>query len=660
MKKTVFSSRLFLFTLKLNWIPFALIAVGAGLLGSLFGGLWYGLGFGDSVNVFNIADVGTFLRYLPLALIPLTVRSFIFYTRRCESDFYESLPYTRTQILVSVSAATALLALGMLIVSAATSIIVFMEALKGSIFLIGESLLILLAYLIASLIAIFATAIAISITGHAVNATLASFLIVFTPRMVINEIAKIAERSPLLTGTTEIFKNQYNLLTSIPQALPTLSAYIYSLVLAVSLFALALTLFKRRRSEIATNFYASGTVGHILRTALSFSIAMSLLTQLILISDENVFGTIVSAIFSFIFLLIVHFGYELIAVKGKRALISAAKGLPILFATCAIVIGIGFSLGAIMENRLPDADEMTYVRYTEISYSSEMSMTDYVDRELSGMRLEDKEARAIIARALADNDEAYREDKYDQTFYYSDEQYVEITVEIGTSGGKMVRNLLITYDDKMALDKLLAEREDYRRIWMDIPSDPFAVLHSSYFSTVMLDRDEAALVYETLLSELDSVGFDSWYAANCDVMAEYLIVVVRRATDAFKLRVPITPETPKAYALMTDLLDKKSEEQYNDLVERIDDAMSGGAPFELSISIQTSETDLFGWFYIDDSADGKKSGEFIKNCLTPIREGDSNIYLQLFEGDYASYQFALSGKYTAEELKQYFDESMIK
>jgi hypothetical protein len=140
MKKTVFSPRIFLFTLRLNWLPFVIVAAGAGILGSLFGGLFYGLGFGDSVNVFNIADVGAILRYLPLALIPLTVRSFIFYTRRCESDFYESLPYTRTQILVSVSAATALLALGMLIVSAATSLIVFMEALKGSIFLIGESL----------------------------------------------------------------------------------------------------------------------------------------------------------------------------------------------------------------------------------------------------------------------------------------------------------------------------------------------------------------------------------------------------------------------------------------------------------------------------------------------------------------------------------------
>ena len=660
MKKTVFSKRLFLFTLRLNWLPYVLVAAGFGFLGSLYGGLFYGFGFGDSVDVFNIADVGPLLRFLPLALIPLTVRSFVFYTKRCEADFYEALPYTRTQILVSVSAATALLAFGMLTVSAATSLIVFAENLKGSIFLIGESLLILLAYFIASLVAISATAVAISITGHAVNAALASYLIAFTPRMVINQIAAIAERSPLLAGTTEIFKNQYNLLTALSVSLPTLSAFVYSLILAISLFALALLLFKRRRSEIATSFCANKIVLHILRTALSFSFAMSVINNLISINDGNAFGTIAVAIFCFVVFLVVHFGYDLIAVKGKRAFISAAKGLPVLIGVCAIVTGIGFSLGAIMENTVPDADEMSYVRYTEISYSDEMSMIDYVDKELSGVRLYDEEARQIIARVLAENDEAYRSGKYEQTYYYSDKTYVEITVEIGLGAGRIVRNLMIATEDKTALDNIILEREDYRRIWMDLPSEPYAVVYPSYYSNVRLDRSEAALVYEMLLSELDSVGFDAWYAANCDASAEYIVVVVRRAANAFKLRIPITPETPKAYALMNELLDEKSMEAYQALLSRIDDAMSGGAPLDLSITIQTQDSDLFDSLYIDNSANGKRVGEFVKNCLTPCIIGDSQIYLQLFEDDFPFYMFALSDKYTTEELKQYFDESMMK
>ena len=75
---------------------------------------------------------------------------------------------------------------------------------------------------------------------------------------------------------------------------------------------------------------------------------------------------------------------------------------------------------------------------------------------------------------------------------------------------------------------------------------------------------------------------------------------------------------------------------------------------------KVQDTGIYGTFYIDNSEEGKKAGELVKDCLTPCVFGSSQLYLQLFEDDYPSYIFALSDKYTVEELKQYFDALTIK
>ena len=234
------------------------------------------LGIKDGSDIVDISTVDSLLPLLPLALIPLTVRAFGFYMKRCDADFYESLPYTRTQVLFSQSAALAVLSLGMLLVSSATSIITAIEDLEGCIFLVGDSLLLILAYFIASLIAIFATVIAVSITGNSFNAVLASYLILFTPATIKDQLSAFAERSPTLEGTSVLLKNEFNLLTYMPSEVPRLSAYIYSLVLAILLCFVALILFKRRRSEVATNFFANSLVGHILRICLTLNLGCSI------------------------------------------------------------------------------------------------------------------------------------------------------------------------------------------------------------------------------------------------------------------------------------------------------------------------------------------------------------------------------------------------
>ena len=652
MKNSIFSTRLFRFSLQMNWLPFLIVAVASGLLGRLVGFLYFGNS--GSVDIVDVTTVGSLLPFLPVALIPLTVRAFGFYMKRCEADFYESLPYTRTQVLFSQSAALAVLSLGMLLVSSATSIITAIEDLEGCIFLVGDSLLLILAYFIASLIAIFATVIAVSITGNSFNAVLASYLILFTPATIKEQLAAFAERSPTLEGTSVLLKNEFNLLTYMPSEVTRLSAYIYSLVLTILLCFVALLLFKRRRSEVATNFFANSLVGHILRICLTLNLGCSIVGVVFGVGEYES-AAIIRACFSLVALLILYFGYELLARRSFRALKKTLIGLPILLGTCVLIVAIGLSLGSVMESRTPDAEDIAYVSYGSSDTYEEMSMSLYVESQLSGMKIYDDEAREIIAKALKENTEAYRAGNFDQVYYLSETEYFRMQVVIGTKLGPMVRNVMLSYDDFSTLSSILAEQDEFMRLWMDLPENPYAVLHYGYYQDSMLDREEAALVYEALLRDLKTVDFGTWYAANQVGSAEELSVVVRTASDAFKLRVPITEHTPEAYALMTKMLREKREEQCQLLADRIDEAASGGDELELSLSIYNEKINLFGWFCVDSSEVGVASAEFIKGCLTADGEGDTYVYVQLFEDNYPSYSFFLSDKYTIEEIKTLFE-----
>lgn len=665
MKKYL-SSKLLIFTLRENWLPFAIVSV-LGVLSTLIVNS-INFAFADTVIILNIASVSPILRSIPMLLIPFAVKAFGFYMKRCESDFYESLPYTRIQVLFSVTAALSLLSIGALTVTALGSYAVSLEHIKSHVFLMRDSFLLLVAYVIACEISIFGTAVAVSVTGHTVNAMIASALLLYMPRWAVDTVASFAESSPLLSDRIEIFKNQFNVLTMQPMEAPKLSAYIYSLVLAILMALAAIFFFKRRKSEIATSFYGSSVVGHILRAAISLPFAFLFIGQFTRLGEDNFVAVAAAMLFSLVLLFAVYFGYELVAVKNKRAFVSALRGLPILIGASAVILTVGLSSGAIASSHVPDAESIRYVKVvsTDSYYGAlgaDLNMQQYAERRLTNLRLDDEESRKIIADAIRENTEAYENGDFDKKYYYSNQKYVNTVVEVGTGFGSFRRNLMLSVEHADRLNELLAQHNEYRHAWTDLPDTPYAVMHNSG-TMVALSREDAELAYEALLRDVSRMTYEEWYDANAYGSYNSLTVVIVEDGDAYKLELPVSAATPEANDFINAKMAALVAKSHQDMLSLVNSAMNGERTLEISINVCTQDSEQFSWFILDDSAEGRAVGELVKAITLPkTPSNDGYVVIGLWRSDTAGYQyyeFALSDAYSMEEIKQFFNEEMSK
>ena len=665
MKKYL-SSRLLIFTLRENWLPFAIVS-GLGVLSTVIVNSMT-FAFADTVMILNILSLSPVFKSIPILLIPFTVKAFGFYMKRCDSDFYESLPYTRVQVLLSVTAALSLLSIGALTVTALGSYVVSLEHIKSHVFLMRDSFLLLIAYVIACEISIFGTAVAVSVTGHTVNAMIASALLLYMPRWAVDTVASFAESSPLLSDRIEIFKNQFNVLTMQPMEAPKLSAYIYSLVLAILMALAAMFFFKRRKSEIATSFYGSATVGHVLRAAISLPLAFLLIGQFSRFGEDNFVAVAAAMLFSLVLLFAVYFGYELIAVKNKRAFASAFRGLPILVGVSAVILAVGLSSGAIASSRVPDAESIRYVRVvsTDSYYGalgSDINMQQYAQRRLTNLCLDNEEARKIVADAIRENTEAYENGDFDKKYYYSNQKYVNTVVEVGTGFGSFSRNLMLSVEHADRLNELLAQHDEYRRAWTDLPDEPYAVMHNSG-TMVALSREDARLAYEALLRDVSKMTYEQWYDANAYGSYNSLTVVIVEDGDAYKLELPVSAATPEANDFINAKMAALVAKSHQDMLSLVNSAINGERTLEISINVCTQDSEQFSWFILDDSAEGRAVGELVKAITLPkTPSNDGYVVIGLWRSDadrYQYYEFALSDAYSMEEIKQFFNEEMSK
>ena len=278
-------------------------------------------------------------------------------------------------------------------------------------------------------------------------------------------------------------------------------------------------------------------------------------------------------------------------------------------------------------------------------------------QKASAVKLTEDEAARIVASALKENSLAYREGNYDKKYYYGDAEYSFITVEIGLPYGSLKRNIAITRQEKNELDSMLCARDEYARLWCELPDSPTAVLHTSVAGWINIDAEDAELVYEALLRDVAKMTFEEWYGENQRQAEHNLTVVAKNGAEAYKFAVPITERTEEAYSLLTEKLAEKTAAHYDELIKKIKSAKEGStSPLELSLEVVIGYDVYFGWFYVDNSEEGGRFADFIIGCLeNTIPSGDNVVLVGVFEGLGVEYfDFSLSDKYTAEEIKQFF------
>ncbi len=433
----------------------------------------------------------------------VTVIAYSFLTKRCDSDFYESLPVTRRAMLISGALALISSSVVILLVSTAVPLLILIPCYGKTVTLsFGRVLLSLLACILGSILAVLAALVAVSVTGKISDAIVVSFMLLCAPRLIMGMINFTLELlNPMLVSNHVIpfFNNEYNLFTVLIMdnhaALYSVWPYLYSIVLAAVYFAAAFYLFKIRKSEYATHSFANKYVHHI--TKITFCTVFVLLGVLILAIDRYM---IIISVFLFLLAIGLYFISSVLEARKEKNFISSLKAFPIFILTNAILIVFIVISNLILSSYSPTKDEINSTSVVVSDDRYYYYYDGYVDLRSENIEITDETVRDIVAKALergADVDTVYL--------------YNQITMKINTKSGTAYRNLYLTDDEYAEINIARSLDDDYEKLWMDISTGAENVSISGG-DGITISGDAANSILSTMQSEINEVGFANWYS----------------------------------------------------------------------------------------------------------------------------------------------------
>jgi len=233
---------------------------------------------------------GNFALYLALvAFAPfMTLYMFSFLNKRNASDFVHSLPHKRETLFVSYTAAVLTWVLGGLWLSVGITLVIYMIGSAYVLVNVSSMLLVALGLSAGCFLVIAATLMAMSVTGGVFSNITTALLILFLPRTISYVFSTF-----VIMGTGHLvplanfglfgdfsFHIPFSFLYSILESfrfrfeLSLIHGALYTAVLGLVYLAVALVLFKRRRSETAGSPAQSGVLQAAIRIAVAFVVCL--------------------------------------------------------------------------------------------------------------------------------------------------------------------------------------------------------------------------------------------------------------------------------------------------------------------------------------------------------------------------------------------------
>lgn len=435
-----------------------------------------------------------YLTYTIVAPI-LTLYLFRFLTKRDSSDFYHSIPDTRTCLYISYVAAILTWIAFILFVSSAVSISIFIFL---PIFSVNFSMVIpyIIGVFVASIGVVCGISLAQCITGTVLTNIIVSGIILFFPRLltfvvtenILNNIYELIPGEyfmPALNG-------KYNLITamflnsrdSISLSLFTkYSSWIYTFILSLIYFAIGLFLFNKRHSESAGNSAPSRWLQAAYRICITLAfcfIPITMICQDALIDNMAIFTLYCIAA-------VIYFIFEIITTKTVRNLLKIIPGLILI---AILNVGIIIFINTVSDyelNRCPEASEVSYIN--SITVESDCSFMLYsgvdaykfTDIIYENIKIKDEQLINAILEALESDigycntipDYIYDGSNQFRTFAIhmknGSTYYRKININQTTSSKNRLSAMLNDYlSDNMKSAELLEHLPDYKDITVNL------------------------------------------------------------------------------------------------------------------------------------------------------------------------------------------------
>ena len=599
MKRKIFDVRLYrngLSQLRLAGILFCILGVLAGGLPCLFEVLQIRQmeAAGSTVSYPAFQDTTVLLvGIMFLAPVALCLTLFSFLNHRSGSDFYHSIPQTRSCLFASFG--TAALTWGWLaiLLGVGAAAAVFGAAGIGGRINFAPLPYVLFTDLAGLTLLTAEMVLSMSITGTVVTNLTVFGLVLFLPRFLTNVFAQ------MLVGRLRfIDSTAFGLLGDTTSNIPVgffLSAFRgsfqklyssvgpiwYTFALAAVYLVLAGVLFTRRRSESAARSAPNRPLQHIYRCLIA--LPPSLIIPYLAVSWDSSNGSFLfynlnSVIVVTVITLLVYFLFELISTKSPRNLLRAA---PIFLAVVAFDVIFGFSAKGAefwFLHDTPGASQIRSVTFQYVDSSSSGQTPTYNRLMIRRAALTDSRLTAQVAQALSETTRRIEDQDYDSSFEY----YVDIRLK---SGRVLTRKLYATQAETQTIESIKSADTQFHTAQTGLPPDGSI----KQITLNGLDANSVGKIWDTFRSEygaltdtqkMQLVGTTSSHAEKAtdrtddtetsDPLAT-LVVQGSAGLDNYQSEYSISNLTPKTQAAYIRLSNQKNFSLLWSRVKRIAD-----------------------------------------------------------------------------------------
>lgn len=588
-------------------------------------------------------DVGYFavLYALVYIFVPVMMMVIFFWlNKRHSCDFYHALPIKRESMYVNTILAVLLWVV--VIFAAATVFPMCFAGISPKLSVNMEEFWQIIGYMFAGCIQMIGVfSIGIMITGNGFTNVIASLMVLAVPRgLLTGIIGMVSEFMPFveINLSSSLLNPQYNicfggfiysLLWSSDAEISIMAPIIYSTLLGIIYMVFAGILFKRRKSESASQPSTNKVVQSICRMIPAYVFALLSLYFILyaVILEEPDSEYIFLATLFLIISILVYFIYELITTRRWRSVGKSAKQLPIFI---GIVVFTGFSIWGgttFALKRDISADEIKYIEVEHIDRLGELAKNDKVT-------IKDENTNQIIEKAYKRQLENYLEGRY-----YLCYEGEGITVGINQGGATFYRIVYLTEKEMDAFMDAYVDSLRDGEVKLELPK--YSKIDYLYLSLDLLDESQLEDLYEVLREELKTVNYADLISPDYNEVAAYLSIenYDDLYDDYMYCSVPISDATPKTKAVLISMLYQNETKTDNRYIIDYLTGLDNYTDIEVNLDITIVSKDDIESYSIMIAPDETGTDEFV-NVLRQISEstyGNNVVYISGYIYNYYEY-----------------------
>ncbi len=521
---------------------------------------------------FTTVSMHPLLPYLMLLAPIMVIVLFQFLNHRSSSDFYHSMPVSRTSLFFSLFAAVMVWILLIEVVSTAASVITTLcfPTLFRVIFADLPSLL--LSVLAGSLLTAGCAAVAMSITGNLFTNLLVTGLLFATPRLLLLYVSAILRNVINIIPNNQtgfLLDSSYNIpfgtlasLFSFTNSRSVLIANwegcLYTALVGILLVILANFLLQKRHSEAAGKSASTPLLQTVYRLLITFLITLIPVGMMVGYIAQN--GLDARELFSVLVLYLIaaiaFCVYELITTKKPRLLLKAAPSfLIVLAADAVLLVGLVSGYFSILSFQ-PTANEIQSI---SVSHPTSQ-INDYFNNHGKKVQITDRK----IAKLMADRLEiiAQNNSPNAETGMEAADPYFTYQITFRTAGVARERSMMFTSEQEREILDALAEIPSYQSVYT-LPQLGKRVT----VSNDNLTQEQAESLYRVMIREINALPFQTRYTLlhssgyYSEQRVDAVNVQVNEGNVSYFFQAPIVRQlTPESFSLYFEYAFKAFEE----------------------------------------------------------------------------------------------------